>query len=230
MDATVVATPLIQPIAPSSIQCLVAGQAITNLSSAVKELVDNAIDAGCTRVTIKLHDQGLKAIEVSDNGTGVPSTSRPLMAMKHATSKLRKFDDLYSQEVNNDNGIASHDTTRAVTNNDDCAPTLGFRGEALFCLANISRSLQVSTRTIDEDCLGEQFSFNTQGELMSNSIIRVPRPVGTTVYVRGLFETLPVRRVDLCKRIKGQRMKLMKMMQGCKYVSMVCNYGLELIA
>jgi len=89
-------TPAIQQIAPSSVQRLVAGQAITDLSSAVKELVDNAIDAGATRIHIKLYEQGLEGIEVSDNGSGVPSTSRPMMAMKHATSKLRNFDDLYS--------------------------------------------------------------------------------------------------------------------------------------
>ena len=231
-------TPLIQPIAPTAIQRLVAGQAVTDLSSAVKELVDNSIDAGATRINIKLYDQGLEAIEVSDNGSGVPSTSRPMMAMKHATSKLRCFDDLYSQNnmtssYNNCNkdapdnhvhqnqntvGNAQGENTAAETVdcNTDCAPTLGFRGEALFCLANLSRSLAVTTRTSDENGLGEQFQFNTEGQLIPNSIHKVPRAVGTTVTVRGLFESLPVRRVDMCKRITGQRMKLMKMMQGCK--------------
>ena len=229
-------TPLIQPIAPTAIQRLVAGQAVTDLSSAVKELVDNSIDAGATRINIKLYDQGLEAIEVSDNGSGVPSTSRPMMAMKHATSKLRCFDDLYSQNdmsssYNNncnkdapDNHVHQNQNTVGATvdSNTDCAPTLGFRGEALFCLANLSRSLEVTTRTSDENGLGEQFQFNTEGQLIPNSIQKVPRAVGTTVTVRGLFESLPVRRVDMCKRITGQRMKLMKMMQGCKLFYFVC--------
>ncbi|EED87617.1 hypothetical protein THAPSDRAFT_264783, partial [Thalassiosira pseudonana CCMP1335] len=203
--------PTIKPISSTAIQQIVAGQAITDLSSAVKELVDNAIDAKATRVCVKLYNQGLESIQVSDNGTGVPKSSRPLMAMKHATSKLREFDDLYT------------------------APTLGFRGEALFCLANVSRSLTVSTRSSDDDTntitsssngLGEQFAFNHEGGLISTSVQRVPRGMGTTVVVEGLFETLPVRRVDLCKRIKGQRMKLLRVLQGYAILCLGTQFNL----
>lgn len=185
--------PLIKPISSSSIKRLVAGQAITDLSSSVKELVDNAIDAGATRITIKLYNQGLECIELTDDGHGVPKSSRPYMAQRHATSKLRQFEDIYAGA---------------------CAPTLGFRGEALFCLANLSRSLKVSTRTIEDETIGETFCFDTQGELIADSIVPTPRSVGTTVSVFGLMESLPVRRVDMCKRIKAQNMKLMKLMQG----------------
>jgi len=222
-------SPAIQQIAPSSVQRLVAGQAITDLSSAVKELVDNAIDAGATRIHIKLYDQGLEGIEVSDNGSGVPSTSRPMMAMKHATSKLRNFDDLYSQTSSataSDGDSSCNDKNSDGACDTTCAPTLGFRGEALFCLANISRSLTVSTRTSNEQNLGEQFSFNTEGQLISNSITKLPRSIGTTVTVKGLFESLPVRRVDLCKRIKPQRMKLMKMMQGYAILCLGTQFNL----
>ena len=118
------------------------------------------------------------------------------MAQRHATSKLRQFEDIYA-------GAESQ-----------CAPTLGFRGEALFCLANLSRSLKVSTRTIEDETVGESFCFNTQGEIIEDSIVPTPRSVGTTVSVYGLMESLPVRRVDMCKRIKVQNMKLMKLMQG----------------
>ncbi len=176
-------------------------------------------------LTVKLHDRGLEAIEVSDNGHGVPSNSRPYMAMKHATSKLRHFDDLY--------------TNRSHTPDDDCAPTLGFRGEALFCLANISRSLTVSTRsaedndsTDDESAnsskLGEQFEFDSNGHIIAATVKRIPlsQLTGTTVTVRGLFESLPVRRVDMCKRIKIQRMKLMKMMQGYAILCLGTQFNL----
>lgn len=178
--------------------------------------------------TVKLYNQGLESIQVSDNGTGVPKSSRPLMAMKHATSKLREFDDLYS-DGNNRNEERGDNGEDENNNNQDlafaAAPTLGFRGEALFCLANVSRSLTVSTRSSDDDTntttsssngLGEQFAFNHEGELISTSVQRLPRGMGTTVVVEGLFETLPVRRVDLCKRIKGQRMKLLRVLQGCE--------------
>lgn len=160
---------------------------------------------------MKLYDQGLEAIEVSDNGSGVPPSSRPLMAMKHATSKLRSFDDLYQNTSISAGPSDANDNNSSYT---ACAPTLGFRGEALFCLANLSRSLVVSTRAADDNDtnggLGEQFSFDTEGRLITESIQPLPRQVGTTVTVNGLFESLPVRRVDLCKRIKGQRMKLSK--------------------
>jgi len=204
-------TPLIKPISSSSIKRLVAGQAITDLSSSVKELVDNAIDAGASRISIKLYNQGLECIELIDDGHGVPKSSRPYMAQRHATSKLRQFDDIYAN------------TTTAATS---CAPTLGFRGEALFCLANLSRSLKVSTRTTEDTTIGESFCFDTQGELIADSVVPTPRSVGTTVSVYGLMESLPVRRVDMCKRIKAQNMKLMKLMQGYAILCMGVQFTL----
>jgi len=198
-------SPLIKPISSSSVKRLVAGQAITDLSSSVKELVDNAIDAGATRISIKLYNQGLECIELIDDGHGVPKSSRQYMAQRHATSKLRQFDDIYTAA---------------------CAPTLGFRGEALFCLANLSRTLKVSTRTVEDETVGESFCFDTQGELIADSVVPTPRSVGTTVSVYGLMESLPVRRVDMCKRIKAQNMKLMKLMQGYAILCMGVQFTL----
>ena len=202
--------PLIKPISSTSIKRLVAGQAITDLSSSVKELVDNAIDAGATRISIKLHNQGLDCIELTDDGHGVLKSSRAYMAQRHATSKLRQFEDIYT----------------ATNNEGACAPTLGFRGEALFCLANLSRSLKVSTKTREDEALGESFCFDNQGELIAESIVPTPRTVGTTVSVYGLMEALPVRRVDLCKRIKAQNMKLMKLLQGYAILCMGVQFHL----
>lgn len=131
-------------------------------------------------------------IEVSDDGSGVPLSSRPFMATKHATSKIRSFDDIYQNHTS----------------------TLGFRGEALFCLANISENLVVVTRTKD-DSLGQKLEYLANGELDTDSITMVPRKVGTTVAVGKLFHSLPVRRADLIKRIKAQRAKVVSMIQGC---------------
>ena len=179
--------------------------------------------AHSTNCKVKLFNQGIESIEVADNGSGVPTTSRPLMAMKHATSKLRAFNDLYTD------GSGEPDVgpgeTDASSQDESCsaddvayaaAPTLGFRGEALFCLSNLSRSLVVTTRTSDET-VGESFAFNTQGDLIEDSKKTQARGIGTTVTVCGLFEQLPVRKVDMCKRIKAQRSKLMKMLQGCEF-------------
>lgn len=154
---------------------------------------------------MKLYDQGLTTIQVIDNGTGVPKSCRTLMATKHATSKLRTFGDLYGEST----GAQNEDETSSPVS------TLGFRGEALFSLANISQSLVVSTRT-EEETAGEEISFDSQGNVMEDTRRPIARGVGTTVSVHGLFERLPVRRVDLCKRIKNQRMKLMKILHGCK--------------
>ena len=173
-------------------------------------------------IKVKLYDQGLTTIQVIDNGTGVPKSDRGFMATKHATSKLRTFGDLYGQT--DAEGDDPNDDQRDLMeekidkeDNPKCIPisTLGFRGEALFSLANISKSLIVSTRT-KEERTGEEISFDSQGIMLEDSNRPVARGVGTTVSVHGLFERLPVRRVDLCKRIKSQRMKLIKVLQGCK--------------
>jgi DNA mismatch repair protein PMS2 len=141
------------------------------------------------------------------------------MAAKHATSKLRTFSDLYGNTSNGNgeqgNANACANDAEANTQSTSTMSTLGFRGEALFSLANISKSMVVSTRTSNENA-GEEFAFDPQGNLIPETRRTVARGVGTTVTVNGLFERLPVRRVDLCKRIKTQRMKLIKVMQGCE--------------
>lgn len=141
---------------------------------------------------VRLFNQGIDVLEVSDDGSGVPMSSRAFMARKHATSKIRSFDDIYS----------NHTTT------------LGFRGEALFCLANISENLTVVTRTVDDE-LGQKIEYERDGEVKKDSVTMVPRTIGTTVAVTKLFHALPVRRADLIKRIKVQRAKVVSMIQGC---------------
>mmetsp|Transcript_26329 Transcript_26329/g.39879 ORF Transcript_26329/g.39879 Transcript_26329/m.39879 type:complete len:638 (+) Transcript_26329:99-2012(+) len=179
------------PMEASSVKRIVAGQAITDLASAVKELIDNALDAGAKTINVRLFNQGIDIVEVSDDGCGVSPESRPYMSMKHTTSKIRSFDEIYSN---------------------DCE-TLGFRGEALFCLANISSALIVSTRTENQD-LGEKLMFTKEGYLLHEKIEPLPRKVGTTVAVVKLFDALPVRRADLIKRIEAQRQKVFLMIQG----------------
>jgi DNA mismatch repair protein PMS2 len=191
---------MIVPMDESSVQRIVAGQAVTDLASAVKELVDNALDAGAKTINIRLFNQGMDVVEVSDDGCGVPASCRPFLAQKHATSKISAFDDIY--------------------NNSTMNATLGFRGEALFCLANLSANLVVVTRTADEE-MGQKLQFRRDGSLLlaeNNADTWVPRKVGTTVAVVQLFDALPVRRADFCKRIVAQRVKVFSLMQGCTYM------------
>ena len=86
----------IKKLNDDSIRRIVAEQAITDLSSIVKELVDNALDAESTTIKIRLFGHGLEIIEVSDDGFGVPLHSRDKLATRYATSKIRTFEDIYS--------------------------------------------------------------------------------------------------------------------------------------
>ena len=135
---------------------------------------------------------------MSDDGCGIPPASRPFIAFPHATSKIRSFEDIYHT------GGASNPLT-----------TLGFRGEALFCLANLSSNLIVATRTADE-AVAQKLAFKRDGTMNPSSVAQMPRKVGTTVAVVGLLEAVPVRRQDMIRRIKSQRDKLIRLMEGCK--------------
>ena len=121
-------------------------------------------------------------------------------AMKHATSKLRNFSSLY-EDTYVDGKIEKKQ--------------LGFRGEALFSMANVSQNLIIMTQTKD-DIIGQRFECRRDGYLKQNSLQDIQRKIGTTVAVVKLFEALPVRRVDLIKRIKVQRSNMLKLMQACE--------------
>jgi len=176
---------------------LVGGTAVVDLASCVKELVDNAIDAGASTVNVRLFGGGLEIVEVSDDGAGIPPESRELVATPHATSKLRSFEELY------DDG-----------NGTSAFSTMGFRGEALFGLASTSRKLVVATRTVDEE-LATKLEFRRDGTLdPGGSGERFPKKIGTTVAVLGFLEALPVRRKDLQSRISSERTKLVNWMES----------------
>lgn len=159
---------------------------------------------------VRLFNQGIDVIEVSDDGTGVPKASRPLLAMKHATSKILNFDDIYKDNIIDGKVQKS---------------SLGFRGEALFSLANISQNLIVSTKTESEE-MGQKLEFKKDGFLDTTKTAEVSRKVGTTVAIVKLFDALPVRRVDFIKRIKQQRQKLIKLIQSYAVLCVGINFTL----
>ncbi|MBP3541104.1 MAG: DNA mismatch repair endonuclease MutL [Clostridia bacterium] len=149
---------------------IAAGEVVERPASVVKELVENAIDAGSTSVTVELKGGGIEYIRISDNGKGIPSGQIRLAFERHATSKLQTEEQLYDIR------------------------TLGFRGEALASVAAVAK-VTCTTRTKDEDfgvrCKVEGGEFSDIREAAS--------PVGTTFIVEDLFFNTPVRRKFLKK-------------------------------
>ncbi|KAI9915128.1 hypothetical protein PsorP6_007146 [Peronosclerospora sorghi] len=169
------------------VQRICSGQSVVDLATAVKELVENALDAGATQIEVKLIEMGRDSIEVSDNGAGVARENYGTLAQKHCTSKISHFEDIAS-----------------VT-------SFGFRGEALSSICALAASFKICTRT-QSDAVGALLEYDALGNLMKET--KKARPVGTTVAVEGLFKPLAVRSKDFQRNIKKHYTKLLKVLQG----------------
>ncbi len=149
---------------------IAAGEVVDRPSSVVKELCENAIDAGAKNVTVEIRHGGTTYIRVSDNGCGIDSEDLPLAVLRHATSKISKAEDLAS------------------------IGTLGFRGEALAAIAAVCR-LKIVSKTADAP-MGTQMECEG-GEIVD--VMETGCAKGTTVVARELFYNVPARRKFLKK-------------------------------
>ncbi|XP_037136460.1 PMS1 protein homolog 1 isoform X3 [Syngnathus acus] len=165
-----------------TVRLLSSSQVITSMTNVVKELLENALDAGASIIDIKLENYGLDRIEVRDNGSGIKAADAPVMAVRHFTSKIHSHEDLERLQ------------------------TYGFRGEALGSVCAVAE-VTITTKSENDD-ISTQYSLNAQGGIVSQKPTHFGQ--GTTVSVMKLFKNLPVRRqyYSSAKRCKDELKKM----------------------
>ena len=157
--------PEIKLLTQETIDKIAAGEVVERPSSVVKELVENAIDAKATAVTVEIKEGGISFIRITDNGCGIERSQVPTAFLRHSTSKIRSVEDLM------------------------CIHSLGFRGEALSSIAAVSQ-VELITKTYDE-LTGTRYVIEGSKEKENEEI---GAPDGTTFIIRNLFYNTPARR------------------------------------
>lgn len=189
---------VIRHIDPECRNQIVSGSLIPGPVSAIKELIDNAIDSGAKNIYLDI-DQGTggcEYIRVRDDGSGVEAASRPLMCLNYSTSKISSLQEIAQ------------------------VSTLGFRGQALFTLASLSNArghMEVSTKC-KEDIVGEKWIVEGNGSIKGSKTMKIPCLQGTTVIVRKLLAGLRARYLESSK-------KPFKQIGRCK--ALIDHYSLE---
>ena len=145
---------------------IAAGEVVERPASVLKELLENALDAGSESISVDVEQGGVKLVRVRDNGSGIGRDDLPLALSRHATSKIRGLDDL------------------------EAIGTLGFRGEALAAISSVSR-LTLASNVEGE---AEGWQVQVEGRDMAPSVTPAGHPRGTTVTMRDLFFNTPARR------------------------------------
>ncbi|MDB5324263.1 MAG: mutL [Phycisphaerales bacterium] len=157
--------PRIQQLSAALVNRIAAGEVIERPASVVKELVENALDAGASSILVEIEDGGRELIRVTDDGHGIPAGELPLAFAEHATSKIATDDDLFN------------------------ISTMGFRGEALASIGSVAHA-RILSRTADSDAAYE--ILNRGGQIADPQA--AAGNVGTAVEVRNLFFNVPARR------------------------------------
>ncbi|SPO22138.1 related to PMS1 - DNA mismatch repair protein [Ustilago trichophora] len=179
---------VIRPIPSTDVHRITSGQVVLDLQTAVKELIENALDASATNIAINFRDYGADSFEVVDNGTGIDPSNYASVALKHYTSKLSSFSDLA------------------------LVRTFGFRGEALSSLCALAM-VTIHTATSEQAPMGTVLRLDKSGKVESDTG-RAARQRGTTISIEGLFKSLPVRRKAFEKNLKREYTKAQNLLQA----------------
>ncbi|WP_312837204.1 DNA mismatch repair endonuclease MutL, partial [Pantoea sp.] len=156
----------IQILPPQLANQIAAGEVVERPASVVKELVENSLDAGATRIDVDIEKGGAKLIRIRDNGCGIVKDELAMALARHATSKIASLDDL------------------------EAIMSLGFRGEALASISSVSR-LTLTSRTAEQN---EAWQAYAEGRDMMVTVKPAAHPCGTTLEVLDLFYNTPARR------------------------------------
>ena len=156
---------MIKVLDQETINKIAAGEVVDRPSSVAKELIENAIDAGATAITVEIKDGGLSFIRITDNGGGIAKNDVPTAFIRHATSKIMTIEDLLS------------------------VSSLGFRGEALASIAAVAQ-VELISKT-PSDLTGLRYEIHGGREIANEEI---GAPTGTTIIVRNLFYNVPARK------------------------------------
>ena len=156
----------IKLLSPRLSNQIAAGEVVERPASVIKEVLENSLDAGATRLDIDVESGGVKLMRIKDNGSGIEKEDLALALSRHATSKIYHLDDL------------------------EAVSTLGFRGEALASISSVSRLTLTSKIDADDSA----WCVQTEGRDMQAEVVPAAHPQGTTVEIRDLFFNTPARR------------------------------------
>ncbi|CAH7673285.1 hypothetical protein PPACK8108_LOCUS8172 [Phakopsora pachyrhizi] len=190
----------IRPIDLRSVHQITSGQVVVDLQTAVKELLENSLDAGSNTIDVKFKEYGLESIRVSDDGTGIREEDLSIVALNHYTSKLSSFEGLNQVK------------------------TFGFRGEALSSLCALA-NVTIQTSTAKSAPRGWELEFDRMGKMVSKK--PCSRPQGTTVLVKSLFQNLPVRRKQFVKDHKRHFNQALTLLQAYGLISINLNLNVS---